>query len=77
MFLLVTNSGCLGDQYSDLGTQTPGPKKHLNESSTRVFCNVNICNLEIVLQRNLKTDRARVFLRNLRGANFEKSATWH
>ena len=59
MFLLVTNSGCLGDQYSDLGTQTPGLKKHLNESSTRVFRNVNICNLEIVLQRNLKTDRAK------------------
>ena len=59
MFLLVTNSGCLGDQYPDLGTQTPGPKKHLNESSTKVFRNVNISNLEIVSQRNLKTDRAK------------------
>ena len=59
MFLLVTNSGCSGDRYPDLGTQTPGPKKHLNKSSTRVFCNVNISNLKIVLQRNLKTDRAK------------------
>ena len=49
----------------------------LNHPRKRVFRNVNLSNLENVLQRNLRTGKAReLFFRVSEGTSFENFSVW-
>ena len=85
MILSLTYPGRLGAQYTGLGTQTLVPKKGFLTFYLKIFFKhpwrsvslFNLCNLEKVLQRNLRTGTARVCIfRASGGTRFFRQPWW-